>query len=569
MELGDTLRTVAGNGRAGTRSALMARAVARRCHRASGRYAATVGAGLSGSGRPAVPGEERGDLRRSRRSPRSPVSAMRTWWTRSGRSGACCMASRRRSRPAVSSGAARSRRASSGLVQDFMDRWPAGSRFPRQPARRRAGSRRVVRGWAARPACDLRKEVRWVGARRARACGLGRMGDGDGRRSGASRACRSNARSSDVWQKACWVDPCRPEALDGEGDEKVPHRGALETGAANTPARRRCGARRGSRAPRRRLRHGTMTSGCPQRRSRPANPPANPLFGEAVAAQVALNQAAQRGVEQRGASACADSYDHVPRRLAAGRRRWSGLPRSPPPRKPPRGSTGSPVKERDGPAGRGHLGARRAGTCPRWAGLTSAVSPGPSSCVTSSASREPWRPRQALLLPFTRSSAAATLAGDGDDGDLKDARQGPAARPRSRAPAGTSAAPMAASGLPDPPGPPERVRDDHADVHADPRAQRPAGSGRAESSGSSGSSSTVPGRGVGRVHPGRGHHQAVPGLHDPRCRRGGPPPGPSRPRSRPPGRRRHTIRPSALLTIFEVTTRMSPSAAARRAAARR
>ena len=108
------------------------------------------------------------------------------------------------------------------------------------------------------------------------------------------------------------------------------------------------------------------------------------------------------------------------------------------------------------------------------------------------------------------------------------------------------------------PGSSERVRDDHARRSRRTGPSRPLRSARADASGSTGSSRTVPGAVFEVSVPGGGQHQAVPRLHDPgvaalrddpdqfgvdRLVRGVP----------------VVSRPSALLTIFDVTETTSPS----------
>ncbi len=119
-----------------------------------------------------------------------------------------------------------------------------------------------------------------------------------------------------------------------------------------------------------------------------------------------------------------------------------------------------------------------------------------------------------------------------------------------------------------PPGPAERVADDHGDLDAGELAQPGSELGRAavrvhrqQHHGAGG--------GVAGVDAGRGQDEAVPGLDDARRARAGRPAGRSRRRCAPRAWLRRTSCPSALLTTLLVTTSTSPSRRSGTAAASR
>ena len=121
-------------------------------------------------------------------------------------------------------------------------------------------------------------------------------------------------------------------------------------------------------------------------------------------------------------------------------------------------------------------------------------------------------------------------------------------------------------GQPVAPGPPEGVGDDDADVDAE-RVPQPVADRRApRRPGPRAATAPCP-AGCWRRRPRPRPSPGPAGSRRSAGRRAGPPPAPSPRRSPPRGRPPATIRPSALLTIFEVTSRTSPSGQAAASAA--
>ena len=189
-------------------------------------------------------------------------------------------------------------------------------------------------------------------------------------------------------------------------------------------------------------------------------------------------------------------------------------------------------------------------------GRISARPPGPSSSVTRSARPRTMATGMPLVLALTRSAAAAISSATA--ATVTSSRvPNVSGRPRWSSTGSTPAAPIAASVCPARQGRPS-VSVTMTPTRAPSRSRRALRSLRAEPSGSSGSSTTVPGGVLElstpaaastrpclvstiRVSPRRATTRTVSASIA--C-------------SRPD----RTTRPSALLTILEVTTTMSPSA---------
>ena len=160
-------------------------------------------------------------------------------------------------------------------------------------------------------------------------------------------------------------------------------------------------------------------------------------------------------------------------------------------------------------------------------------------------------------LPLTRSPAAASSSAMATTVALSGLPYA-SVPPRRSSSTRTPAAPMATSVSPLRQGRPKVSVTTHADVDAQ-RVPQPVADPPRGGVGVLGQQQHGARGGVGGVDPGRGHHEALPVLDDPQRARAARPPARSRRRWPPRGRRPATIRPSALLTIFEVTTRTSPS----------
>ena len=117
------------------------------------------------------------------------------------------------------------------------------------------------------------------------------------------------------------------------------------------------------------------------------------------------------------------------------------------------------------------------------------------------------------------------------------------------------------------PGPAEGVGDDHADAHAERARAARRGSPRPRRRGPRAAAARCPGAVLEASTPAAAITKPVPVLDDRACRPGGRRPVRSRRRSPPRGRSPRTIRPSALLTIFEVTSEDVAVGAARASAA--
>ncbi len=190
------------------------------------------------------------------------------------------------------------------------------------------------------------------------------------------------------------------------------------------------------------------------------------------------------------------------------------------------------------------------------AGLISAAAPGPSASVTNSASPRTTATGMPVVFPLTRSAAAAISSATA--ATVTSSRlPNVSLLPRWSRTGMTPAAPMAASVWPIRQGLP-RVSVTITPIRTPRRPARALRSRRAEASGSSGSRATIPGGVLELSTPAAASTRPClvsTILAGPRC-------ATSRTVSASMACSRSAVmrRPSALLMIFEVTTRMSPSA---------
>ena len=171
--------------------------------------------------------------------------------------------------------------------------------------------------------------------------------------------------------------------------------------------------------------------------------------------------------------------------------------------------------------------------------------------------------RDSRSLPMT-SSAAEAISSATHTSVASSSRPMASVVPRRSTTAATPGAPDGDVGHPLPPGPAEGVGHDHRHLDAVAVSRAPSRMRRAERSGSTGSRAAQPSLDVGQVDPGVGADEAVAGLGDEQVAAAAQHPHRLRLdecRLRPSGSSGSigTRRPSALDTIFWVTTTTSPS----------